>query len=123
MNVDNYFIQISKRLIIGIVCFLIIFILTFALDERLGLISLCAFILVILYPIFIDRILDKFFYDKLQKYNFLKRLHFTLLFIVTFSMLGIISKNEKFKPELLPFYLLVLALVFTFKKRRFLKNK
>lgn len=117
-----FIIQLSKRIFIGVICFLVIFFLTFMLDERLGIFSLLALILMIVYPMLLDRILNKFFNDKLHKYKFLKRLHWIFWFFIMCSLVGTVGEGKKFSPQDLPGYLLILAIVFSIKKWRFIKK-
>lgn len=112
-----------KRIFIGIACFLIVFLLTFILEEKMGIFSLLALILMINYPIILDKILNRFFNNKLLLYQFLKKLHLILLFIIILSLGGVISEKKVFKPEFLPVYSLILAIVFSIKKRMFFKKQ
>lgn len=123
MNKEKSFIQIFKRIIIGIMCFFIALFLTYSFDERLGLISIFSLILMISYPSLLDKGLNKFFNDKLHKFIFLKRLHFIIFFIIAFSNAGLASKGEKITFVTFPLYSLILAIVFSIKKWKFIKQR
>lgn len=123
MSKPNSFIQFFKRLIIGIICFLAIFFLISLVEGKYGIYSLVALALLIGYPNLADLIISKFFNDELLKHRFLKRLHFIFFIFIMLSYAGTVSTGQKFPLELLPFYSLVMVIVFSIKKRRFLRKK
>lgn len=123
MNIRNLIVQVVKRLIIGSACFIIIFILIELMLYRWGLYSIFALIFLIGYPVSIDILLNRFFINKLHKYQFFRNLHFVFFFLFGASNIGLMTTNKKSPAIAFAYiYSLIIAAVFSIKKRKYLKS-